>query len=421
MTGGTEFSEELKVPQEDLGAAEETRKLDAATENAEDFIEEGDFKPAEELESAFKDTLQVVEIREAVKVAELSTTPEISLEGSAQAGKITIERPAAGSDERIMEEEEPVQGKSDQSLVMEEEPIQGMVGDSHLMEEDEEPVQSRTDSSQMMEGDEEPVQGRTDGQVMEGDEEPVQGMVGDSHLMEEEEEPIQSMPGSEMMEDEEEPVQSRQVSHLMEEEESLQGKTAAELMEEKDEPVQGLTDPEIVSQLMDQLPEGAESFTSQAAADIVKTAMAGESADFLSPTRDAIQGQFQNLSPDQSEGILAVSLLKAVQSMDPGGSDLPDQPPGSDMGAQISPNYPGINPAGNTSNSDQAVGGIQTADNTPDIRISITEKIAELHQQMAEDLKIGADSVSEIYKMALQLLKEYNERQQRNIDVMSNT
>ena len=180
--------------------------------------------------------------------------------------------------------------------------------------------------------------------MMEGDEELIQGMVGDSHLMEEEEEPVQARTAGLAMEEEEPVLGMVGDSHLMEEEEEpVQARTAGLAMEEE-EPVQGLTDPEIVSQLMDQLPESAADFTDQAAAEIVELTLSDSGADFVSPVRSAIQDQYQDISTTQADRLVAASLLKAAESL--GNGDHPDQPPDSGPDGMINPNYPGTDPAG---------------------------------------------------------------------------
>jgi hypothetical protein len=106
---------------------------------------------------------------------------------------------------------------------------------------------------------------------------------------------------------------------------------------------EGALDPEIVSQLMDQLPESAAEFTDQAAAEIVELTLADAEADFISPVRGAIQDQFQDLTPSQADGLLAASLLKAAESLN--SVELPDQLPDTGAISGITPDFPGTNPA----------------------------------------------------------------------------
>ncbi len=113
---------------------------------------------------------------------------------------------------------------------------------------------------------------------------------------------------------------------------------------EEEEPVQGLTDPEIVRQLIDQLPESAAVFTDQAAAEIVELALADSGMDFVSPIRSAIQDQYQEISATQADGLLAASLLKAAESLNTG--EMPDQPPDPGVETGINPSYPGTDPSG---------------------------------------------------------------------------
>jgi len=241
----------------------------------------------------------------------------------------------------------------------------------------------------------------TDGLMMEDDED-VQARDADGLVMQEEEGGLQAWGADDPVMDEEGPVQAR----------------TAGLAEEEKEPIQELPVQELVSRISDQLPDGADKFTDQAAVGIVETVMAGETKDFLSPTRDAIQGQFRNISAEQSDALIAVSLNKAANSMENSGGELPDPSPGSDPGSGISPSHTGTDPTGSTDTSTDVIG---TSGAVEDIRISIQEKIAELHQQLIDEYKSGGDSAKALHKMAIRLLKEVAERQQQNIDTMQNT
>ncbi len=353
MADGIILSAVPEFPPESREVSEGKQQLDQAAFEPEATMEKtGEFKGAEDLQKELVAAVDSVQITPDLKATEVSTAPEITLEGLGDTGKITIERPTG--DHLIEGDEEPVQGMTGDNQIMVEEPVQSRVGDSHLMEEEEEPVQSRTASSQMTEGDEEPVQGMTD-------------------------------------------------SHLVEEE----------------EPVQELTNPEIVSQIMDQLPEGAETFSSQAAADIVQLVTADKSADYISQTEKYVHGQYNNISKDQVDGLIALTLLKAAQALNSDRAGGLVQPPDSGMGAGISPNLPGTNPGASASAGDSSGGNLQiteinTASGSENTKkLESMQQIAKNHIEQVDD-PVG--DVKKILKLALQLIKEAIERQQQNAD-----
>ena len=336
MTGGTEFQEAAEVPKlseeikdspekiaEVKVAAEQAERTTAAVETPKAVIEEMDYKAAEALETAVVESIGPVEAP-----AKIESPPTITLKGAWAEGKVTIGRAAedggpgmeeaaeaAADGRRMTEDQEVITGSSVSLIMEEEEEVQTRTaGDSLIMEEEEE-VQTRTAGDSLIMEEEEEVQTRT---------------AGDSLIMEEEEVQTRTAGDSLIMEEEEEPVQARTVSQIMEEE----------------DPGQSLTNPELISQLSDQLPAGSESFTDQSATDIVEMVMSGETEDFLSPTQSAIQGNFENISQNQADGLLAVSLIKAAQALETNLSGNLVQPPGADVGSDISSGLPETDPVG---------------------------------------------------------------------------
>jgi len=88
----------------------------------------------------------------------------------------------------------------------------------------------------------------------------------------------------------------------------------ARVMEEE-QPVQGTIGPEAAALISDRLPDGAESFTDQAGATIVRIATTYPEDDYLISTRDAISENFPEISQVEEDALLASSLLKASQAL----------------------------------------------------------------------------------------------------------
>jgi hypothetical protein len=136
-----------------------------------------------------------------------------------------------------------------------------------------------------------------------------------------------------------------------------------------------------VTKLMSEsLPEGSDDFTDKASAEIVKGVLADVSDDILTPVRVIIQNEYQNLSELQTEGMLALTLVKAAQTLETIKPDLKDNRVVAD---------------------------------------SIQEKMAEVAQQVAEEAKAGAESTKDLWKMALKVIREAEERRQQNIKKLS--
>jgi hypothetical protein len=70
---------------------------------------------------------------------------------------------------------------------------------------------------------------------------------------------------------------------------------------------------EIVGKLINNLPEGSDDLSNQAATNIVTQIILGESEDYLTLTQDIVQENPINITSDQTDGFLAVSLIKAYQ------------------------------------------------------------------------------------------------------------
>ena len=100
-----------------------------------------------------------------------------------------------------------------------------------------------------------------------------------------------------------------------------------------------------VSQLVDQLPDGADSFSNQASQNIVESVASGNPIVELDPIRESITGEFDHIPANQVEGIVAASLFKAADSMNSGGSDRPDNSPDSGTSAGTTPNLPSTDPS----------------------------------------------------------------------------
>jgi len=429
-------------------AAEQTEKLNDATLKPAEVVEEMDYKAAETLETAVVKSIGPVEAPSKIEAA-----PTITLEGAGAEGRVTIER-AAGEDggpktedrEAIIDSNDGTSREviidsndgtslvaedggpktKDREAVAETAPEVALeVGAETIIDSNdgisaEEIIDSNDSSSAVGIIDSndgisaEAIIDSNDANLIKGDENRVmaepptwsdqmnQGGVDDAGLH-----------ASDGLADPDEIDLQMPDSKPGSEEIGLQMPDSKPMSE--DISVAGLTSSEVFSRFSDQLPEGAETFSSQAAEEMVNAALSGDSDDFLSPARVAIQGQFDNISADQADGLLAVSLLKAAQSMENSGGRSPDQSPDPGIGSGIIPNYPGTDPAGS---ADQSTGRISSA-TTQDIRLKELEKAQDAAKQQADVFKSGADSAKEFHQMALKLLKEVEERRQQNTDAMS--
>ncbi len=100
MTGGSEFQEAAEAPQEVREVSEVKEQLDRAAFEPEEVMEKtGEIKESEALQDALKASVDAIPV-----VEKTENPPAITLEGSAQTGKVTIEK---GTDEPAEEGQIP--------------------------------------------------------------------------------------------------------------------------------------------------------------------------------------------------------------------------------------------------------------------------------------------------------------------------
>ncbi len=100
MTGGTEFQEAAEAPREIQEVTEAKEQLDRAAFEPEEVVEKtGEIKESETLQDALKASVDAIPV-----VEKAENPPAITLEGSDQTGKVTIEK---GTDEPAEEGQIP--------------------------------------------------------------------------------------------------------------------------------------------------------------------------------------------------------------------------------------------------------------------------------------------------------------------------
>ncbi|MFN2113729.1 MAG: hypothetical protein ACK2TT_11465, partial [Anaerolineales bacterium] len=178
---------------------------------------------------------------------------------------------------------------------------------------------------------------------------------------------------------------------------------------EKEEPIQEVSDTELLEQLAEQLPEGAENFTDQAAVDIIAHALTEGDQDFLTSTRTEIQNRFPDVSSQQADSLLAASLLKASQSL--AASDLNDQPPVPGTNPATTPNLPGTDP---TAGGDTDLEPPPTDDNesNSDDQTAAqgeTDQESEQARFMLEDIQKAMSEQSKLMQTLSNLQKRFHD------------
>jgi len=73
---------------------------------------------------------------------------------------------------------------------------------------------------------------------------------------------------------------------------------------------------EAVSQILEQLPEGAEEYSRSAAADLLAQSADRDPGDIIANQHQDIQSQFSDISEGQIDGLIAISLNTAIRQLD---------------------------------------------------------------------------------------------------------